>query len=101
MDLEFAYYASLLKRIARNQMVLDKQFAKELLVLQRKLYAKKVSPKAFWEQYKKALLKSVEKNKKALTGILKKTDKEMKARFSEAERKKAKGEPPIDLSLPK
>ncbi len=75
MDLEFAYYVSLLKRIAQNQLVLDKKFAEEFFSLRRKMYAKRISPKEFWTGYKKILLTSLESNKKLAGDIFKKTEK--------------------------
>ncbi len=100
MDLEFAYYVSLLKKIAQNQLLLDKKFAEEFFSLRRKLYAKRVSPKEFWAGYKKILLTSLDTNKKALSDIFKKTEKTMGERFEELEQEQAQ-RPPLDLSLPK
>lgn len=104
VDLEFANYTFLIKRIANMQLFLDKKFIKEYVELRAKLYTKKISGLKFWEQYKKALLRSVQGNKALLNSLLRKTDNEMKRRFKEAERtekKEAKEEKPvIDLSLP-
>ena len=100
MTWEFAYYTSLVKRIAKEQLVLDKQFAKDFLALRSKMYAKKISGPEFWAQYKKLLLESVGGNKKLLQELLEKTDKEMKARFKEAEKQPKEERPPLDLRLP-
>lgn len=104
IDLEFAGYTAMIKRIANMQLFLDKNFIKDYIELRKNLYTKKITGLKFWEQYKKALLKSVQGNREIVNSLLRKTDNEMKRRFKEAEkaeRKEMKEEKPvIDLSLP-
>ena len=102
MNLHFALNSSLIKRIARTQLLVDADFARQFFRLRARLYTKKISSKQFWEQYKKLLLKSVSKDKQRVSDLLRKTDKEMKGQFAEeAQRKKElERKPLIDLSLP-
>ena len=103
MNTRFVANTSLIRRIARMQILVDKQFANEVFKLRKKLYSKKISPQDFWKQYKEALLKSASKNKQSLQEIFKKTDKEMQKRFKQAEKEskeKKEEKPLIDLSLP-
>ena len=102
MDLDFAYTTSLIKKVAKTQMLIDKDFAKESQDLRLKLLEHKISGEKFWEQYKGVLLKSVGKNKVTVQEMFKKIDKEILKRFKEAEEyeKKNKGKPLLDFSLP-
>ena len=98
MAMEFSFETALIKKIARNQMAIDSEFAKQAVELKTKLVQKKISGEKFWEEYKKNLLKSTEKNKKTLQGLFEKTDKTIKQQFQQAQEQETKSQ---DLSLPK
>ncbi len=73
-----------IKEIAREQMIVDNAFRKEILALKKTLFMKKITPLEFWEQYKKAMNQSIGKNKKNFDELLKNVDKEMKEKLKEA-----------------
>jgi hypothetical protein len=93
---------SVLKKIGRNQLYIDPGFEKEVAALKRKRFRREISNFGFWQQYKKALLKSAAKNKKILQQMLKIVDKKITKQFREADKKEKKGPKPEfpDLSLP-
>jgi hypothetical protein len=94
-------YSIMVREIARFQQGMDSQFELQLLELRSKLFLKKITPKKFWEEYKKLLLKSIAKNESKIKKILKNADKEMNLSFKEAEKEPIEEKPKIDLSLPK
>ena len=103
MNIEFGYNTALIKRVAKTQVLIDKEFASDVVNTRRKLFQHKISGSEFWEQYKKALLKSVGKNKKTVQAMFSKVDKEMKKRFKEAEKEEKEAPEKTkfpDLSLP-
>lgn len=92
-----------IKEIAREQMTIDEEFRKEMFSIKKNLFTKKTGSLEFWSQYKTALNKSIEKNKKNLDELLKRTDREMKEKLKET---RGTGnieaeENQIDLQLPK
>jgi ribosomal protein S17E len=102
MGVELLLETALIKKIARNQAAVDTDFAKQVVELRMKLLQKKITGEKFWEEYKKALLKSAEKNKKTLQELFQKTDKTITQQFKQAqEQEKQQPEKTIDLSLPK
>lgn len=92
MSLEFAINTAKVRQIARNQMILDKKFQKQIIKLTQKVYNKKIEPKKFWKEYKKILLTSLTQNKKILTKLFKKIEKQPKQQQNK--------KPLIDLKLP-
>jgi len=102
MNLDFALNVSQFKRIVRNQMSLDNQFSIEFFKIRKKLYNHQISGTKFWELYKKAVAKSLQKNNQTFKKISKKLDKDMIKLFDEAQKREpTKPEKPlIDLKLP-
>ncbi len=102
---KFVIYSTMVKDIARLQLKMDKSFRNDLFRLRRQMYKKKITPKQFWKDYKKLILKSIVKNTKTVKELLNKADVEMERAFKKAEKeekKESKNEkrPPIDLRLP-
>ncbi len=94
-------YSLMIREIARFQQTLDPQFELKLFELRTKMHLKKITPTQFWKEYKKILIKSIKKNEKTITKILKNADKEMKLSFQQAKKNPPEEEPPkIDLRLP-
>jgi len=100
-DLQFSHNRAMIKKIARIQILIDKDFAKEMNNLSAKLVRREISGAFFFDQYKKIMLKSVGKNKETVQTIFSKVEKTIKKQFKEAEKTEKEKKPPIDLSLPK
>ncbi|MBN2126795.1 MAG: hypothetical protein JW703_00205 [Candidatus Diapherotrites archaeon] len=93
-------YSIMVREIARFQQALDPQFELQLFELRSKMLLKKITPKKFWEEYKKLLLKSIAKNELKIKKILSNADKEMSISFNQAEKEPTEEPPKIDLRLP-
>lgn len=93
-------YPIIVREIARFQQSIDTDFEDKLFSLRIKMRSQIITPEKFWEEYKKALLKSVSKDKKTVTDILKKADKEMLLLFKHARKLPQEEKPKIDLRLP-
>lgn len=99
MENDFGLGQYKIKQMAKFQMELDPKFAEEANKLHAQLVLRKITGSQFWEAYKKSLTKSIQKNKKLLQDLIKKTDKTMKEEFKTAQQTETQ-KPKIDLKLP-